>query len=218
MSDYGEAGAERLSQMRSALGRRYRDPSVPGREERTRSDILRETGTIPSDVTAPADQDMWEEAEPVAGGESETTTKVVLPKPTEVVYLIHAMASNTRRPDKYPDNWNQGPSVSTRVSAYQFIPIYSDGDITTGDLIVVFISHKKSGARPIYYTYSNRTFNDFNLLKISGSVGRTIGQGSGHERGPSGITGNGDYVRGTKSEEYYRSLHPDFKGELLTDE
>ena len=142
---------------------------------------------------------------------------VELPPPTEIKF-IEEVNDGSRRPDKNASNYGQGNEFSTRVRAFQFIPIYIDkSGAVTGDLIVAFARHKSGQAQPLY-TYSNRTLADYRSLETSGSLGRTIGQNSTHLKGPSGITGRGDYSRGTKSEAYYRSLHPKFSGEILSEE
>lgn len=175
MSDYGEAGAERLSQMRSALGRRYRDPSVPGREERTRSDILRETGTIPSDVTAPADQDMWEEEEDQGASES---IEIPLPPPEYVnnIRFIPQSGKSSRRvarPDKYPEFYGAAPGASTRVAGMQWIPTSAVSGSVVGDVVCAFARPSKSNPKP-FYVYENITDDQWASIQSTDSYGRHI--------------------------------------------
>lgn len=145
------------------------------------------------------------------------TEQIELPPPTEIKF-IEEVNDGSRRPDKKPSNYGQGSEFSTRVRAFQFIPVSVDQNGNAiGDLIVAFARHRSGQAQPMY-TYSNRTFGDYKLLETSGSLGRTIGQSSTHPKGPNGITARGDYIRGTKSEAYYRSLHPEFSGEILSEE
>jgi hypothetical protein len=141
-----------------------------------------------------------------------------LPPPTDIQF-VNPVPSSKRRPDKDPANYGLGPSESTRVRAYQFIPTSRVGDDgpVIGDLIVAFDRHNSGRPQPMY-TYSDRTLDDYNAMITENSLGRFIGQNSAHPRGPSGLTGRSRYKRGTASETYYRSLHPGFTGEILSEE
>ena len=140
-----------LNRLREALGRDYVDPLRPSKESRTRSELLRGEGP-PSDVTAPEDQDMWEED---GGGDGEGGGSLLtgLPDPEDNDYLSWIQqstvynndegepallaASSTgelisvvpavKRPDLYPGFYGGARRMeSTRVAAMQWIPTYVD--------------------------------------------------------------------------------------------
>ena len=140
-----------------------------------------------------------------------------LPDPTDIFEFEPIPEEETKRPDKYSRNWRQGPGLSTRVRAAQWIATeFTASGVAVGDLIVSFDRHNK-GASPIY-TYHKRFFTDFERLTGARSPGAVIGQAAGHPKGPYGITGAGNYTRGSIPETAYRALHPDFTGEILSEE
>ena len=150
--------------------------------------------------------------------EYEDEEEIKLPEPTEIYFFEEVVDDRGwARPDKAPRNWGQGPGVSTRVRAAQWIATeLTASGVAVGDLIVAFDRHK-SKQTPMY-TYHKRFKESFDSLVSAISPGAAIGQSSEHPKGPYGITAKGNYTRGTMPESFYRALHPDFTGEILSEE
>jgi hypothetical protein len=135
-----------LNRLREALGRDYVDPLGSGRESRTRSELLRGEGP-PSDVTAPEDQDMWEE---------EPEVRATLPVPqylSDLPYILDAQdmtGRNPKRVDLYSENYGQGSQRSTRIRRMQWIPTAISGDLVIGDIIVDFARYSDNKPKEFY--------------------------------------------------------------------
>lgn len=164
--DDGASGRERLDRIRRELGRDYVDPTLPSRESRTRSELLREEGP-PSDVTAPSEPDMWDEED----------KERALPPPeyNGRKYIAQSTKSMraTRRPDKYPEFWGSGPKQSTRVAGMQWIPVLVSGKDAIGDLVVAFARPSASTGNR-FYVYEKLTRPQWESISSSNSIGKDI--------------------------------------------
>lgn len=169
---YGARERRRLEQMEAALGRRPKERrGESSRESRTQDEIRREAGP-PSDVLAPADQDMWDEETgtfvPVSTitDEAPVTSAVVpcedlFPEVFETVELGFAIKPN------------EGPSKSSRIGRYKFV---SDGVCTedstindiTGYLYVEWMNNLKVGR------YGPMSYFQFNTFRTSSSLGSNV--------------------------------------------
>lgn len=195
--------ADRLSQLRKEMGLSYREPGSPGIESRTRSELLRYNEPV-IDVSAPKDQDMWDE-----GGEEEAAPS--LPPPEYVnsdseIVLQATPGKPSARPDLYSDNYGQGSMRSTRVYAMQWIPTAADGGHVIGDVVVAFARTSRGGPNKFY------VYPDVHILtweKYRDNTGISLG---------SFVGGLSDYYILTPSQEIkYRELHSTSKDGLPWD-
>jgi hypothetical protein len=225
MADYGQPGADKLNRIREALGRRPNDPLLPSRESRTRSELLGYYGP-PSDVTAPADQDMWDTPSSLSGGMSggggiDDTDLTALPEPEMVLpypdYSLRTITQSrksvraTKRPDLPPSQRYLRSSTvddgifygaaregqSTRVWSMQWIPTFAYDDDVVGDLLVAFARRDRGGI-PLY-VYLGVDKASWEDIKNAESFGRAIGALSNYHRFESG--------EGDKYRELHRATH-----------
>ena len=190
MSDYGETGRDRLDAISEALGRRYSDPRAPGRETRTRSELLQMEG-LSSEVFSPGYPDMWDEED--AGSEEETIA--ALTGPSEVIIIDQAYPFSAvkrkpkseagkayARPDLVREAYGQGKSnKSTRVWGMQWIPTATkttgaggdEDNLLTGDILVAFARPSNVQASSLY-VYMSNPWHSWTAFRGATSLGRAI--------------------------------------------
>lgn len=188
IDDYGDGGRSRLDRLRSELGRDYAAPGAPGRETRTRSELLQMAGPS-SEVFSPGYTDMWDE-EDSGGGEGGTAPPTELAQPSEVIIIDQAYpytatkvkpksaaGTSYARPDLVPDAYGKGKSnKSTRVWGMQWIPTSmggSDEDLLVGDVLVAFARPSNVQAHSLY-VYMSNPWHSWTAFRGASSFGRAI--------------------------------------------
>lgn len=175
--DYGSEGRRRLDRLRQELGLDYIDPNAPGRETRTRSELLGYEEPTVGGVTAPPDQDMWSE-EDKEGEKKEEKEDNRLPYPEYKRDIKQSRRSSraVRRPDLYPEFYDSaGYEQSTRIWAMQWIPVMANEDLVLGDLLVVFARTTGINGGKIFVYPDIIKGKWIDITEFSSSYGRAIG-------------------------------------------
>lgn len=208
VGDYGDAGRRKLDRLRQELGLDYVDPGLPGRETRTRGELLRESGPA-ADVFSPGYTDMWDE-EDVEDGTASALAD--LAQPSEVIIVDQAYpytatkvkpksaaGTSYARPDLVPEAYGKGRSnKSTRVWGIQWIPTSTGGDEAdqlVGDVLVAFARPSKSQVHALY-VYASNPWHSWTAFRGAVSFGRAVR-----------ILGNGRPYEASDGTSY-RGLHP----------